>query len=422
MAKDVFKLTDTEIRKAEVKDKNYKLSDGGGLYVLIKPTGGKYFRFDYRFAGQRLTLAMGTYPETTLKAAREKLKAAKEQLNNNINPSQTKKLEKAKAIAKAANTFDAVALDWWNRNKSKWKEHHAARILGRLEADVFSPLSATPIADIKAPQIKSIINKIESRDALDVAKRVLQDIKRVFSYAVELGLVEFNPAREITSQSRETKHRHPLPASEIPQFFVDLEAYSKKARAYPLTTLAIEFLLVTFVRSGDLRGAKWSEINMQEKVWQIPAHRMKMKTDHFVPLTDQAIELLERARIYSNHSDLIFPSEIHPKKPISENTMRQAMIRMGYDGKHIGKSKAVPHGLRTTACSILNEHGFNRDAIERQMSHQERNGVRAAYIHQAQFKNQRYEMMQWWANHLDALKAQGANKNVVAGSFGKQVA
>lgn len=420
MAKTTNKLTDTEIKQAATAATNYKLVDGAGLYALIKTNGSKLFQYDYRFAGKRKTLSIGIYPTVSLKKARDKLKEAKEKLANNIDPSQAKQLERAKVVESAANTFAVIARDWWQHTKGKWKAGHAEHVLGRLEADVFPAIGNTPITDLKPPHIKAIIRKIEKRDALDVAKRVLQDVRRVFSYAVELGFIEVNPARELSSMTRQTKHRDALPPEELPMFLRDLATYGERTRARPLTQLAIEFLLLTFVRSGDLREARWDEFDFEENMWRIPAHRMKMKTDHIVPLAKQTIEVLEKIRLVSGSCPLVFPSEWRRTNYMSENTMRRAIFRLGYDGTHIGKSKCVPHGIRTTACSILNEQGFNADAIERQMSHQERNGVRAAYTHHALYKNDRKEMMQWWADHLDSLRAQGTNNNVIAAPFRKK--
>ncbi|MDR7092096.1 tyrosine-type recombinase/integrase [Cellvibrio fibrivorans] len=420
MAKATNKLTDTEIKQAPPKETNYKLVDGGGLYVLVKTNGSKLFQYDYRFTSKRKTLSIGIYPTVSLKKARDKLKEAKEKLANNIDPSQAKQLERTKAVEGAANTFAVIARDWWQHTKGKWKAGHAERVLGRLEADVFPAIGNTPITDLKPPHIKAIIRKIENRDALDVAKRVLQDIRRVFSYAVELGHIDVNPARELSSMTRQTKHRDALPPEELPLFLRELSTYGDRTRARPLTQLAIEFLLLTFVRSSDLREARWDEFDLVEKMWRIPAHRMKMKTDHIVPLAKQTIDVLEKIRVVTGTCPLVFPSEWRRTNFMSENTMRRAIFKLGYDGTHKGKSKCVPHGIRTTACSILNEQGFNPDAIERQMSHQERNGVRAAYTHHAQYKNDRIEMMQWWADHLDALRAQGTNDNVIAATFRKK--
>lgn len=353
----------------------------------------------YRFAGKQKTLALGVYPSISMKQARNARDEAKEKLAKNIDPSLDKKQEKLKQQLIAANTFENIARDWWQHQLGHWLPHHAERVLGRLEADVFPAIGITPITELRPPHIKNIIRKIEKRNALDVAKRVLQDVRRVFAYAVELGHIETNPARELTSKASQSTHRDALPPEQLPQFLCDLEGYGGRF----LTRYAIELLLLTFVRSGELRGARWDEFDIGERLWRIPAGRMKMKTDHIVPLATQTLALLEKIRELTGQYELLFPSERRITDAMSDNTMRRAIFRLGYDGNTPGKAKCVPHGLRTTACSILNEQGFNPDAIERQMSHMERNGVRAAYTHHAQYKDDRVEMMKWWANHIAEL-------------------
>ena len=416
MAKN--KLTDVEVKQANARSGDYKLTDGGGLYLLVKSNGTKCWRMAYRFAGKQKTLALGVYPAVGLKDARKGALDAKAKLSTNIDPSLAKQLDRQKSALEAANTFELIARDWWQHHLGNWTPGHAERVIGRLENNVFPVIGPTPITELKPPHIKSIIRKIESREALDVAKRVLQDIRRVFSYAVELGHIEVNPARELSSKARQAQHRDALPPEQLPAFLRDLAGYGERGRL--LTKLAIELLLLTFVRSGELRGARWEEFNLEERLWRVPAERMKMKTDHIVPLATQTLALLEQIREITGQYDQLFPSERRRTDCMSDNTMRRAIFKLGYDGHTPGKSKCVPHGLRTTACSILNEQGFNPDAIERQMSHMERNGVRAAYTHHAQYKNDRFTMMQWWADYLDAMRAQGLNGNVIAGHFGKQ--
>ncbi len=411
------KLTDIEVKQANTRASDYKITDGGGLYLLVKNNGTKCWRLAYRFAGKQKTLAIGTYPQIGLKDARKERENAKNKLAKNIDPSLDKKQERLKQQLAATNTFEAIARDWWHHNLGHWTPSHGERVIGRLEADVFPRIGITPITELRPPHIKTIIKHIEQRDALDVAKRVLQDVRRVFAYAVELGHIETNPARELTSKARQTKHRDALPPEQLPQFISNLATYGGQ----PITRYAIELLLLTFVRSGELRGARWDEFDLGEKLWRIPAARMKMKTDHIVPLASQTLALLEKIREHTGQFELLFPSERRITDPMSDNTMRRAIFRLGYDGNTQGKAKCVPHGLRTTACSILNEQGFNPDAIERQMSHMERNGVRAAYTHHAQYKDDRVKMMEWWADYLDNLKAQAAGANVITANFMRNI-
>lgn len=250
----------------------------------------------------------------------------------------------------------------------------------------------------------AVVRRIESRDALDVAARVQQDIRRICRYAVQMGRLWHNPAGDLSGvlKARKTSHRPSLGRDELPGFLRELEGYEKRGRL--LTKLAIKLLVLTFVRSGELRGATWDEFDLEERLWRIPASRMKMGTEHLVPLSAQSVEVLEHIKPITGQYDLVFPSERRRTECMSDNTMRRAIFKMGYDGKTEGKSKAVPHGFRATASSILNESGFNPDAIERQLSHMERNGVRAAYTHHARYLEERREMMQWWADHLDAIR------------------
>jgi len=414
------KLTDTAVKQAPAKEKDYKLTDGGGLYLLVKANGSKCWRYAYRFANKQKTLAIGVYPIVTLKNAREILADAKTKLANNIDPSQSKQDDRRQAALEDGTAFASIAREWWEHQKGTWSLNYANRILGRLETDVFPYIGFKPIAEITPQQVIAIARRIESRDALDIAGRVLQDVRRVCRYAVQTGRLTHNPATELSDilKGRKEEHRPSLPREELPAFLRDLETYAARGRL--ITKLAIELLILTFVRSGELRGARWEEFNLEEKLWRIPAQRMKMKTEHLVPLSKQAIQVLEQLHPISGQYDLVFPSERKRTDCMSDGTLRLAIYRLGYDGNTAGKTHCVPHGFRATASSILNEQGFNPDAIERQLAHLERNGVRAAYTHHARYLDDRAKMMQWWADYLDAQRAQGINGNVIAANFGKQ--
>ncbi len=397
-------LTDVAVRQAQSRERDYKLSDGGGLYLLVKTNGTKCWRYDYRYGGKRKTLAIGTYPVITLKTSRQTLAEAKKQLVCNIDPAQEKQRQRRDAVIEQGSLFSALAEEWWEHQKGTWKEEHARRVWARLKDNVLPALGSRSITEIQPQDIIVVIRKIESRDALDVASRVLQDIRRICRYAVQTGRLSNNPAIDLSGvlKGRKLKHHDSLPREELPGFLKALENYHERGRL--LTELAVKLLVLTFVRSGELRGAKWDEFDLDEKVWRIPAERMKMKTDHLVPLSSQSISVINQIRPITGQYELVFPSERNRQNPMSDNTMRKAVFNMGYDGKTQGKSKAVPHGFRATASSILNEEGFNPDAIERQLSHQERNGVRAAYTHHARYKDERRKMMQWWADYLGGLK------------------
>ncbi|WP_444882646.1 tyrosine-type recombinase/integrase [Microbulbifer sp. PSTR4-B] len=400
-------LTDAQIKQAKPSDKDQWLTDGQGLRLLIKPTGSKYWRLKYRFQGKQKTLALGVYPSVSLKQARQKVAEAKQLLADDRDPSAQKRVEKHQARVSIDRSFAAVAEEWWNHQKGTWTEDHANRVWTRLRDNTFPRIGQRPIADLQPQDVIAIVRDIEERDAMDVAQRVLQDIRRVCRYAVQVGKLTHNPAIELTGilRGRKSSHRASLPREELPRFLKELDLYQERGRI--LTKLAIQLLILTFVRPGELRCARWEEFDFESALWRIPGERMKMGTDHIVPLSSQALAALEELKSLTGQYSLLFPSERERARPMSDNTMRRAIFKMGWDGSQEGRSKANPHGFRATASSILNETGFNPDAIERQLSHMERNGVRAAYTHHARYMDERKEMMQWWANYLDEMRGSG---------------
>ncbi len=415
------KLTDVAVKRLTPKDKDFKQSDGGGLYLLVKANGTKCWRYAYRHQGKQKTLAVGVYPEVSLKEAREKVVEAKRLLSDGQDPSQAKQAKRRQTELEEGTSFASIAKEWWENQKGTWTADHAARVWRRLEADALPALGSRAIHTIKTPDIIAVVKRIEGRNALDVAQRVLQAVRSVFAYAIKTGIAESNPASDLAGilKGRKTKHRDSLPREELPTFLKDLSSYQERGRT--LTKLAIELLVLTFVRSKELRLARWAEFDLEAKQWRIPAERMKMKTEHIVPLSRQALEILQQLKEISGGYDLVFPSERSRDEGMSDNTMRRAIFKMGYDGSTPNKSKCVPHGFRNTACSILNESSFNPDAIERQLSHTERNGVRAAYTHHARYMDERTTMMQWWADFIDQQRLIGLGANVVPVAFGKVV-
>lgn len=394
-------LTDIQIKRVQPSDKDQWLTDEKGLRLLIKVNGSKYWRLKYRFQGKQKTLALGVYPEISLKNAREAVIDAKRLISNGIDPSEHKKSIANEAILSVENLFKNLAKEWWDHQRGTWTDDHAGRVWTRLSDNTFKAIGDMPVNTISPNDVITIIRKIESRDALDVASRVLQDIRRVCRYAVQTGRLQSNPATELTDilKARKTSHRASLPREELPGFIKALSLYEEQGRF--LTKYAVQLLVLTFVRPGELRGARWDEFDFDNALWRIPGERMKMGTDHLVPLAKQSLDIIEQIRPITGQYELLFPSERDRKSPMSDNTMRRAIFKLGYDGEHPGKSKANPHGFRATASSILNEQGFNPDAIERQLSHIERNGVRAAYIHHARYMDERTEMMQWWADYVN---------------------
>jgi len=391
-----------KISRCESEEQDYWLSDEKGLRLLVKTSGKKYWRMKYRFAGKQKTLALGVYPDVSLKDARIARDRARLQIADGTDPSEIRKQERQEASRQGGDAFSDLAREWWENQKGTWSEGHAFRVWRRFEINANPELDKVAIDRIQPKDIIAMLRKVEDRDAIDIAARTLQDVRRVFRYGVQTGRLKHNPANDLEGvlKARQTQHRPSLQNRELGQFLRELRQYHKRGRY--LTQIALELLVMTFSRPGEVYGARWDEFDLTEELWRIPAERMKMKSAHVVPLSRQVLELIEEARPISGQYDLVFPSERDRNASISDNTLRRAMFRMGYDGKTEWKSKATPHGFRANASSILNEKGFNSDAIERQLSHLERNTVRAAYMHHAQFLDQRREMMQWWADFLDS--------------------
>lgn len=397
-------LNHTRLKTAKPQASDYRIADGGGLFLLVKANGSKYWRLDYRFRGKRNTLALGVYPAVSLKEARERRTRARIHLEHDRDPSEVRKEEKR---TRQVDHFEEVARQWWEHYKDTWTPRHATNVLRRLEADAFRDLGHLSIDEITPQRVIAMIRKIEGRGALGMANRVKQLVHAVCRFAIQQGIATHNPASDLDGivRQRKVQHRPSLPREELPEFLRALENYNDRGRM--LTQYAIKFLLLTFVRSGELRGARWEEFDLEDKVWRISVDRMKMGNEHLVPLSRQALELLELLRDMTGRYELLFPSERDRSREMSDNTMRRAIFKLGYDGTVEGKSKAVPHGFRATASSILNETGFNPDAIERQLAHKERNSVRAAYTYHARYLDERRTMMQWWADYLDEMRASG---------------
>ena len=384
-------LTETAIRNAKPAEKPIRLFDGGGLYLEVSPRGGKWWRLKYRQNGKEKRISLGVYPDVGLKLARERRDEARKQIAQGQDPSDVKRAEKAQAKAQAENSFEKVAREWHEKQKGRWVSDHAARVLGSLEKDIFPEIGGQPVDAITPPTVLATIRKIEKRGVKDYPSRVLQRVHAVFRYAVQTGRATMNPAADLSGalKSHKVEHRAALSRADLPEFIEKLEKYEGQ----PLTRLALKLALLTFVRTKELRGARWEEFDIQRAEWRIPAERMKMRAEHIVPLSKQAIAVLEELCELTGKHELVFPGQSNLKKPMSENTMLYAMYRMGYH------KQATVHGFRATASTILNESGFTPDAIERQLAHAERNKVRAAY-HRAEYLEERRRMMQWWADFL----------------------
>ena len=389
------KLTDPKIKSAKPKERAYKLSDGAGMYIHVMPRGGRYWRLKYRFGGKEKTLALGVYPDVSLARARKKRQAARELLDAGKDPGLAKKAAKRQEIMRANNTFEGVAREWHEQQAHRWTERHANKVMSSLNRTIFPMLGARPIADIEAPELLDVLRVIEHRGALVTAHEVLQRCSAVFRYAIASCKANYNPAADLKDALKPVKTTHYASLSEedLPEFLEKLDAYD----GHKITQLAMRLLMLTFVRTVELRGARWDEFDLDKNLWRIPAKRMKQGVEHMVPLSDQAIDVLEELKPLTGHYGFVFPGRINIAKPMSENTVLYALYRMGYHGKATG------HGFRSTASTILNEMQFPSDAIERQLAHGERDKVRAAY-NKALYLDKRTEMMQTWADYLDSMK------------------
>ena len=390
-----MKLTDAKLRTLSEPGKHF---DGGGLYLELTAAGGRYWRLKYRIAGKEKRLALGVYPAVGLKDAREQASLARQALQSGDDPGELRKTAKAKAVHEAVNTFRAVAGEWMEHQAARWTPETRERIRASLEADILKTMGARPLASVKPLEVMTAIKAIEARGAGDQAGRVLQRVKAIFRWAVIHRRLDSNPMLDLVQSEilkpREVQHRAALDAKELPAFLVQLDAYDGD----PHTIHALRLLMLTATRPGEVRGARWSEVDMDAAMWTIPAERMKMRSEHRVPLSRQSLELLQSMQTLSGGRELIFPSPYYPSKPLSENTFNSAMARMGY------KNLATAHGFRALFSTVANETGWRADVIERQLAHKERNEVRAAY-HRSTYMPERTKLLQWWADYLEGCKA-----------------
>ncbi|MES1976716.1 MAG: integrase arm-type DNA-binding domain-containing protein [Pseudomonadota bacterium] len=387
-------LTDTAIKRAKPGPKPVKLSDARGLYLLVNPVGSKLWRLKFRVLGKEKVLSLGAYPDVSLAQAREGVDAARKLLALGVDPMAQRKAEKVAGLTAAENSFEAVARRWWANWKAARSEQHAGQVMRRFEANVFPHIGTRPVAGIQAPELVAMLKAIEQRGVNDLAKRALQTSSQVFRYAIAHGLATRNPATDIKPSdvlaSRQKKNLARIDGKELPELLRHIEAYKGAAT----TRLAINLMAMTFVRTTELIGARWTEFDLDKARWDIPADRMKMKTPHIVPLSAQAVNLLKTLHIITGHSELLFPGERDHEKSMSNNTILKALERMGYKGRMTG------HGFRGVASTLLHEMGFDHAHIELQLAHQERNEVSAAYNH-ATYLKQRAKMMQHWSDYLD---------------------
>ncbi len=392
-------LTDTAVRSAKPGPKPYRLYDERGLYLEIAPSGGKWWRFKFRFAAKEKRLSLGVYPDVSLKDARERREAARKQLAQGIDPSALRKEEQAKE-AEDALTFGVVALEWYEKKRPGWTESTAYNKMRQLERELLPPLGALPIKQVAPRSILNAVQKIEERECHETARRILQCTGQIFRYAVAAGYVEIDPTPALRGALRAVTSKHRASITD-PKAVGPLLRALWGYEGSPVVALALQFAPLTFVRPGELRHAEWSEFDEEAADWRIPAAKMKMKAMHIVPLSRQALAVLKVLRPLTGGGRYLFPSERSADRPMSENTVNGALRRLGYS-----KEEMTGHGFRSMASTLLNEQGWNRDAIERQLAHAESNSVRDAY-NRADYLPERRKMMQAWADYLDAQREGG---------------
>ncbi|EFA5354123.1 TPA: tyrosine-type recombinase/integrase [Escherichia coli] len=403
-----MKLNARQVETAKPKEKPYKMADGGGLYLLVKTNGSRYWRLKYRIDGKEKLLALGVYPDVSLADARAKRDEARKGIAGGIDPLELKKEQKVEREAQVKNTFQEIALEWHSMKVKKWSAGYASDILEAFNKDVFPFIGQRPIADIKPLELLNVLKKMEDRGATEKAKKVRQRCGEVFRYAIVTGRAEYNPAPDLTSamQGHESTHYPFLTTEELPAFFKALAGYSGSE----LMVLAARLLILTGLRTGELRGALWSEIDSEKALWEISAERMKMRRPHIIPLSTQALAIIEQIRAMTGQFPLLFPGRNDPRKTMSEASINQVFKRIGYTGRVTG------HGFRHTMSTVLHEQGYNTAWIETQLAHVDKNAIRGTYNH-AQYLDGRREMLQWYADYMVSLENES---NVVQGAFNRR--
>lgn len=401
-----MKLTARQVETAKPKDKTYKLSDGGGLYLEVANSGSRYWRLKYRYAGKEKRLAFGVYPEITLAEAREKRDTAKKVLAAGNDPGEIKKAEKIAQKLSFENTFEAIAREWHQHKADRWSLRYRDEIIDTFEKDIFPHTGRRPIIDIKPMGWLEILRRIEKRGALEKTRKVRQRCEEVYRYAIVTGRAEYNPISDLATALATPKKTHfPfLTAEELPYFLNDLAGYTGSI----ITKTATQIIMLTAVRTQELRFARWEDIDFKKKLWEIPAEVMKMKRPHIVPLSNQVIRLFKQLEPISKHHPLVFIGRNDPRKPISKESINQVIELLGYKGRLTG------HGFRHTMSTILHEQGFNSAWIETQLAHVDKNAIRGTYNH-AQYIDGRREMMQWYADYIGSL----ASGTILQGEFSK---
>ncbi|GLY61088.1 integrase [Pectobacterium carotovorum subsp. carotovorum] len=391
-------LTDLKIKKAKAQDKPYTLNDGGGLSLLIDPKGTKGWRFRYRFANKPKLISFGTYDAVSLADARKKRDEARSMLANGINPSDARRADKLSLLFSTENTFEAVAREWHTSKLTTWSEGYAKEVIHYLEKEIFPFLGKRPIDQITPLELLAVLQKIEKRGALEQASKIRRRCGEVFRYAVVTGRAMYNPAPDLASAMNKPKNNHfPfLTESELPDFIQALNNY----KGSQITKYATQLLMLTGVRTIELRAAEWVEFDLDNALWEIPKERMKKRRPHLVPLSTHAITILKELKVLTGYYQLVFPGRNDTRKPMSDAAINKVIKMLGYHGRLTG------HGFRHTMSTILHEHGFNSAWIETQLAHVDKNSIRGTYNH-AQYLEGRREMLQWYGGFI----SEGSKKN-----------
>jgi len=389
-------LNDKVIRNAKPEKKQKKLYDGRGLYLLVTPEGGKWWRFRYRYSGKEKLISFGTYPDVSLKEAREERDKAKSLLRSHIDPAVDRKVKKQ--LEAGSGNFEVVAREWFEKFSPSWSPRHAKTIKQRLKNYVYPNLGRLDINKVTPQVLLSVLRRIEAKGYVETAHRIKRICGQVFHYAIATGRADRDPAADLKGAlppAKPTRMASIIDPKGVGGLLRAIDDYSGSI----ITQCALLFGIYTFVRPGELRHAEWDEIDLDQAEWRIPAEKMKMKSPHIVPLSRQAVTVLERIHPITKESRYVFHSERSLSRPMSENTVNAALRRMGYT-----KNELTGHGFRSMASTLLHEKGWKSDIIERQLAHQERNKVKAAYNH-AEHLSERKRMMQDWADYLEVLRS-----------------
>jgi integrase len=396
-------LSELQVRRVKPAEKPRKMFDGGGLYLLIHPNGSRYWRLKYRHAGKERLLALGVYPEVSLADARERADDARRLVASGVDAVHDRRARRASSAVESAQTFRAIAEEWLATRAGVWSSSYAEGVRSALAFNLYPQIGSLPIRQITVPIMREALLPMERRGTLVALAKARMWASGVFRYAIATGRAEQDPAAPLRGTFKAHKPKN-FPALTKADELGALLAAIEKYDGSPVTRAALKLLALTFVRTGELRMAEWLEIDLDRTTWTIPAERMKMRTPHIVPLSQQAVEVLEDLHRLTGRSKYIFPNERRPQMPMSENTILYGLYRLGYH------SRATGHGFRASASTLLNELGFDADVIERQLAHQERNKVRAAY-HRAEYLEERRQMMQRWADYVEELRAEAETRS-----------